>query len=543
MVFPTAEFEFTQGLTVITGETGAGKSTILAALGLIFGLRAETSWVRNGFDSSTVTAHFLVRENLAITNLCEEYGVPFQEGELIIRRQLHISKPSKAYVNDTPVTAQFLLILSEYLSEICGQFADRQALSPTGFRSLLDNFIVDKTIKTHVLQSFTIFKNIQKQYEDEKSALASALREQDYLRHVTAELDSLSPEEGEETILAQKRQEMMATEKNMSLLHNLSHQLSSGNSLEDILLQTVKSLSQIEKDFPESLPPIIQEFNLALEHGANAISSLCSFTDNLSYDPDALSITEERLFALRAAARKHHVTTDELYNLHRSMKDKLEKIDCGEALLMKLEKQLKIAEQDFFEKAKILSQKRQEIIPEFEKLIMSHLGDLGMESARFRVRLEESPPQKEGIDTVHFEISTGPDLPFGAIHKTASGGEMSRFMLALKASSVTQDKNVTLIFDEIDRGVGGATADAVGDKLKKLSEKSSQVLVITHSPQVAAQGDKHFHILKHISPTQTYSVVTDLTSEQRREEIARMLSGASITNEARQAADRLLEKV
>ena len=345
-------------------------------------------------------------------------------------------------------------------------------------------------------KNFIILKNIEKQYIHEKNSIKDALREQDYLRHVLTELDQLSPQKGEEEQLASTRQKMMAIEKNMSILQQTERNLSYDSQIEAHFLSAIKSLSALEQDFSDHLPNIIQNLNEAYERTSLATEALSLFNLNLDYNPDLLSESEERLFALRAAARKHHVTADELFDLHQNYKDRLNKIDHGEALLIKLEKELQQAEKKFMISAHSLSEQRKNISPLLENNISNHLKDLNLANAQFRINFTSTTPSIDGIDHIIFEISSGPSMPFGAVHKTASGGEMSRIMLAIKASLRQENPEFILIFDEIDRGVGGATAEAVGIKLKELTQNNAQLIVITHSPQVAAKGDAHFHINK-----------------------------------------------
>ena len=336
---------------------------------------------------------------------------------------------------------------------------------------------------------------------------------------------------------------MMAIEKNMTQLQQVEQSLVYDANIDAVLLDAIKTLSNLEKEFPDQLDNIIQDLNEAYEKSSLAAQNLGTFNQSLDYDPQLLSNSEERLFALRAAARKHHVSADELYDLHKDFTEKLSKIDHGEAMLIKLEKELELAKEHYFQAAALLSEKRKDIAPELENNILSHLKDLNLGTAQFRITFEDCAPSLEGTDQVIFEISSGPAMPFGAVHKTASGGEMSRIMLAIKASLKQNNPEHILIFDEIDRGVGGATAEAVGHKLLELSQKNGQLIVITHSPQVAAKGDQHYHILKSNNAEITTSNMSYLTGKSRHEEIARMLSGAKITDEARAAASQLFEPV
>jgi DNA repair protein RecN (Recombination protein N) len=404
---------------------------------------------------------------------------------------------------------------------------------------MLDSMIVDKSVMQNVTDSFIAMDTIKKQIELEKHLLQNALREKDYLNHVVNELSGLNPQISEEDSLITTRMALMSIEKNASTLQAIEQSLNDDNhGIERILLQAIKTLSNLETHFPKSLPDITNNLNQALEYASKALQDLSRFNQSLEFDPVLLSETEERLFALRAAARKHHVGVDDLANLFSEFKEKLAKIDNSEANFDFLEKSHHLATIDYNNKAKILTEHRTALIPILQNAIMCGLSDLNMKHAQFQIRLEGTEASQYGSDKILFELATSNGMAFGELHKTASGGELSRFMLSAK-SAITNNLEC-LIFDEIDRGVGGATAEAVGLKLRDLSKKVGQLIVITHSPQVAAKGDTHFHIEKHISNTETLSVIHHLTGENRHHEIARMLSGTNITPQSIAAAEQLL---
>jgi DNA repair protein RecN (Recombination protein N) len=536
LVFPKLNIHFTNGLNIITGETGAGKSTILASLNLLFGGRSDVGLIRTGHDKAILELT-LCHQSEIINTLLDNYDIP-PDNHIIIRRVLHKTKPARCYVNGVAVTTGFLTELSNHYVQLIGQFDDRNFLNPTGFRQMLDSMIADKSIIHNVTDSFTAMDSIKKQIEAEKQALRNALREKDYLNHVVNELSDLNPKIGEEDALITTRTKMMNIEKNASLLHKIEHSLSGENSIESVLLQAIKSLSHLEVHFPQDLPNITYNLNQALEFVSQGIQKLSIFNGNLEFDPALLSDTEERLFALRAAARKHHVSVDDLAHLFTEFKEKLEKIDNSQANFDALEKAYALALADYETHAKILHEHRLVQIPVLQNAIMQGLADLNMKHAQFQIRLEESDASQNGSDRILFELATSSGMAFGELHKTASGGELSRFMLSAK-SAIT-DNYSCLIFDEIDRGVGGATAEAVGLKLRALSMKIGQLIVITHSPQVAAKGDTHFHIEKQVSDTETLSVIHHLMGQNRHDEIARMLSGAKITPQSLAAAGQLL---
>ena len=537
LVFPSLKIDFTKGLNIITGETGAGKSTILASLSLLFGGRSDASHIRTGCDKAILELTFYHQSDM-INRLLENTDIT-PDNHIIIRRIIHKTKPARCYVNGVAVTAGFLTELSHYYVQLIGQFDDKAFLNPAGFRQMLDSMIQDKSIIHAVTDSFTKMDTIKKQIESEKQALQNALREKDYLTHVVTELSHLNPQIGEEDSLITIRTSMMNIEKNASLLRNIEQSLNSEEGgIENILLQAIKSLSHLEANFPQDLPDITNHLNQALEYASQAIQNLSIFNNNLEFDPHLLSHAEERLFALRAAARKHHVSVDELANLFHEFKEKLHKIDNSEANFDSLEKAYHVALCIYQETAHILRENRLQAIPILQDKITHGLADLNMKHAIFQIRIEESDPSQYGSDKILFELATSNGMAFGELHKTASGGELSRFMLSAK-SAIT-DNYSCLIFDEIDRGVGGATAEAVGLKLRALSQKIGQLIVITHSPQVAAKGDTHFHIEKQVFDNETLSIIHHLTGQSRHDEIARMLSGAKITNESRAAAKQLL---
>lgn len=537
LVFPKLEIAFTKGLNIITGETGAGKSTILAALALLFGGRSDSGAIRKGTDRAILELQFQ-HQSENITELLEAHDIT-PDTEITIRRIIHTHKPSKCYVNGIVVTVNFLNQLASHFIQIIGQFEDRSFLNPAGFRAMLDSLIEDSAIKQNVAQSFKVMDDIAKQIDAEKDALKAALREKDYLQHVVEELSSLAPEIGEEDILTEKRSQLMHIEKNASQLISLEDGLTHPQyGIESNLLGAIKTLTALEGIFPQDLPEITTGLNQALELASNHIHKLSKFNQTLAFDPNLLNTTEERLFALRAAARKHHVSVDELAALFQEFQEKLTKIDNSAANFDALEKSYAEALDIYNKNAQILRDARLQKAPILQDKITQGLADLNMKHATFCVRLEGAHPSQNGSDKVIFQLATSKGMAFGELHKTASGGELSRFMLSAK-SAIT-DHYTSLIFDEIDRGVGGATAEAVGLKLRDLSQKIGQLIVITHSPQVAAKGDSHFHIEKHITETETFSQINTLMGQARHNEIARMLSGATITNEALAAAEQLL---
>ena len=541
-----ANLDFSSGLNVVTGETGAGKSTLRAALSLALGERADAGLIRAECEKAEIVAGFAPGKNAALKTLLAEQEIDHDETEeLTLRRALFRNKPARAYVNDTPVTAGTLAKIGALLTETCGQFEDKTLLSPQGFRDILDGLLPDPSVRRDVTAAYHTLKAAENALEAEKNAIESALRERDYVRHVLEELNALAPETGEETKLAEKRARMTALEKNATLLRETYNALSgdyqSDGGLEDRLLNALKVLTATEKDFPEDMPPITAALGEALEALGNGAALLGKLNASLNFNPEELANAEERLFELRAAARKYRIPADSLPDLRKEFAAKAERADRGEEKLIAAENEIREAREIYDRKAALLSAARRDIAPEAAAAVTRELKALKMEKARFEISLQpEAAPASYGADRVMFEIAVNPGAPLAPLHKAASGGELSRFILALKCALSGQEIGKTLIFDEIDRGVGGATADAVGKKLKETADKVGQVLVITHSPQVAAQGETHFHIEKQTESDRARTHIRTLTGTCRQEEIARMLAGADITEAARIAAQTLL---
>ncbi len=540
-----ADTEFSPGLNVITGETGAGKSTLRSALHLALGGRADTGLIRKGSDRAEVIACFSENACDKVAEYLAEKEIFIEaHEELTLRRILFRNKPARAYVNDTPVTAGVLAGIGERITEICGQFDDSELRSPRGFREILDHLLPDKKIRLDVKEAYASFKQAVLILEAERNAIESALKERDYAAHVFEELNALAPETGEEVTLAEKRAKMHALEKNAVLIQSALKKTEGdyhSGGIENLLIEQIKNLSAIEKDFPEEIARITEALSLSLEALGNATAELSKLNAATDFDSGELERAEERLFALRAAARKFRVNADELPRLRAEFSEKVDRADRGEARLIEAEKNLQSARSVYFEAAEKLSQARRAISGGAASAVTEQLSALKMENARFEIAFEpEEEPTSYGSDRVIFKIAVNPGAELTPLHISASGGELSRVTLAVKCALAGSDPGRTLIFDEIDRGVGGATASAVGAKLKETADRTGQALAITHSPQVAAKGDTHFHIVKHTDADEALSVITQLTGEKRTEEIARMLSGETVTESARAAAETLL---
>ncbi len=537
------DLDFSTGLGVLTGETGAGKSILLDALGLALGDRADSGLVRQGVTqaSVTVTASFEPSaEALALLSM-NDLILGIGE-ELIVRRTVKADGGSRAFVNDQPVSAALLRELGGMLVEIHGQHDDRGLINPRGHRALLDSFARAETVQ--VAAAFDGMRKAEVALETARTALADAERDREWLEHAVAELRAFAPEPGEEAELAERRARMQRGEKIADELNQISDLIESSEGGLSKLRQAARILDRIVGDHP-TLAEALVAVDGAISEGSVAEDRLRDAGRALAYDPAALESDEARLFELRGLARKHRVQPDDLAALTEELAERFDAIEAGSEGLERLDAALSAARDSYRKTATALSEQRIAAAARLDAAVAAELAPLKLDSARFKTivaPLAEPQWAPHGMDRVEFEISTNPGAPFGPLIKIASGGELSRFILALKVALAEQGGAATMIFDEVDRGVGGAVASAIGDRLSRLAE-GAQVIVVTHSPQVAARGDTHLLIAKSSDGTVTRTGVCALDEGQRREEIARMLSGAEVTDEARAQAGRLLEVV
>jgi DNA repair protein RecN (Recombination protein N) len=532
------ELEFEPGLGVLTGETGAGKSILLDALGLALGARADTALVRSGQDSAAVSAEIVLSSNHPAIGLLEEQGISGEPGEaLILRRSLKSDGGSRAFVAGASVPAGLLRDIGTLAVEIHGQHDDRGLLNPKGHRRLLDAF--GKLDTTAVEEAWADVTRIEAELLEARSVAVAAERDREWLEHAVAEIDVLAPEEGEETRLAEERAAMHAGLKAGESLTGLDELL--GGS-EGALAQLRQAARRIERGAAEHplLAEALAALDRALIEASEAEDRITRAADAMAFDPERLERTEARLFDIRGLARKHRVEPDQLAELGAQMREQLAAIEAGSEQIDALDRQLVAAREAYSAAAEAMSNKRHEAAARLDSAVAAELAPLKLDSARFRTAIGAAEAGPSGTDRVEFEVSTNPGAPFGPLTRIASGGELSRFILALKVALAEAGSAATMIFDEVDRGVGGAVASAIGERLARLAEQS-QVLVVTHSPQVAARASHHYRIEKSHSEGGTRTSVRKLSPEERREEIARMLSGASITEEARAQASRLLD--
>jgi DNA repair protein RecN (Recombination protein N) len=542
------DLDFAGGLGVLTGETGAGKSILLDALGLVLGNRADSGLVRAGEDRASVTGSFEFSQiPQGIASALAEADVEIEPGEpLLVRRQLKADGGSKAYINDQPVGAALLRELAPFLVELHGQHDDRGLVNPRGHRALLDRYA--RADVAGVEAAWKVWRGAEDRLAVARARLHQASADQDLLLAHLSELTALAPVPGEEDELAVARADMQKGERLAGDLVALQHLWQGSESALATLRGAARRLDRIATEHP-LLAEALAALDRAVIEASEAEDRLARAAEALAHNPLALDQIETRLFELRAAARKHQCAVDELPDRMVTMRAQLDAIEGGEAEISGLERAAHEAQLDFQARAETLSAQRFEASQRLDVAVAAELAPLKLDSARFRtavVRLPDDRWGPGGIDAVEFLISTNPGADFAPLGKIASGGELSRFILALKVALAEEGGAATVIFDEIDRGVGGAVASAIGERLERLANHGAsggQLLAVTHSPQVAARGDRHYMIEKSSEGTVTRTSVHLLDQPQRLEEIARMLSGAEVTPEARAQADRLLERV
>jgi DNA repair protein RecN (Recombination protein N) len=543
---------FTGGFVALTGETGAGKSIILDALGLALGSRGEARLVRAGAQQASVTASFNIADAKIEKNLralCDENGIAF-DMPLLLRRVLGADGRSKAFVNDHPVGVGFLKILGDQLVEIHGQFETQHLLDPKTHRALLDDVAGVDT--NAVRAAWDSWRNAVRKKAEIEEMLAVAARDRDYWDHAVSELRDMNPKPGEEQELTAQRSVMMHAEKLLAALAEAESALTSDNGARNRLGGALRALERVADKMPDGIAPLLDTLNNALIQADEAVDALEMLADKLQFDRNAQGNVDERLFALRGLARKYQVTVDGLAEFLAQTEDKLKIVSDQSAALDAATQAVATTRMQYMKAAEGARTTRHKHADALARDVMAELGPLKLDKARFAVSVTDRPEEgwgADGMDNVTFLISTNPGTPPGPLNKIASGGEMARFMLALKLVTQRAGSVPTMIFDEVDTGVGGAVADAIGLRLRRLGGTAqgsqgplgAQVLAVTHSPQVAAKGHQHLKITKATDKNTTRTVVDALDNAARREEIARMLSGEKITAEARAAADHLLD--
>ena len=531
------------GLNVFTGETGAGKSIVLDALGLALGARGDAGLIRAGATQASVAAEFSVDPSSSLMSLAEEQGLTLED-PLILRRTLSKDGKSRAFLNDQPIGVTLLKQIGEQLLEIHGQFDTHGLLNPATHRGLLDSFAGVMALRQRVANNYNVWHEADKNYQEAVTTRDRVRAEEDFLRAAVAELDDLAPEQGETEKLAERRTNLQHREKILDALQSAEQSLNSDRGAVTALAQAGKAIARIA-DKAAGLQDLLAAIDRATNETAEASQQLARFMQDIDAEPAALQRIEERLFALRAVARKHGVPAEELLILQQDLRRRLELLsDQGDALTV-LAKAAATAKHEYKKLADELSTRRQKAAKELATLTLRELPPLKLERAQFVVDVGALPEEQwgvEGIDRVAFLAATNPGVAPGALQKVASGGELARFMLALKVVLTASDPVPVLVFDEVDAGIGGATASAVGERLAQLATQV-QILVVTHSPQVAARGIHHLRVLKQTKAKQASTGVETLDEAARVEEIARMLAGTQITDAARQAALSLMEDV
>ncbi|GGF42345.1 DNA repair protein RecN (Recombination protein N) [Mameliella alba] len=539
LIIERLELEFQPGLNVLTGETGAGKSILLDSLGFVLGWRGRAELVRTGAEQGEVVAEFELPEGHAAWAVLEEAGLPASD-ELILRRVNTRDGRKTGWVNDRRVSGEVLRRLSETLVELHGQHDDRGLLDPRGHRSILDLYAGAGEAQAEVRRRWRAVGTARKELETAQAALEAVQAEEEFLRHAVDELDKLDPQPGEETELDARRRMMQSAEKIRDDIAQASSALGYDGA-EGAMANALRWLEGAADKAEGRLEAPIAALARAMAELDEAATGVADCLEALEFNPLELEEAEERLFAIRGLARKHQVMPDDLPGLAADLSEKLAALDAGEARIGDLRKAVDKAEAEYDAVASALTEMRRTAAGALDKAVAGELAPLKMERAVFQTAVTEAAAGPEGRDMVAFTVATNPGAPAGPLNKIASGGELSRFLLALKVClTEAQGRGATMIFDEIDRGVGGATADAVGRRLKALSE-GGQVLVVTHSPQVAALGRHHWRVAKRVDGEVTLSEVVPLAEDEREDEIARMLSGDTVTKEARAAARALLK--
>lgn len=537
------ELEFDAGLTVMTGETGAGKSILLDALGLAVGRRAEAKLVRPGADRASVTAEFdLQADHAAHAILTENEIPPAEGGGLLLRRVLNADGRSRAFVNDEPVGVSVLRAVGETLVEIQGQFDQHGLMDPVTHLTLLDAFAGNGDARARTESAYRSWRTAKSALASAMAASEDAAREEERLRFIVDELDKLAPKLGEEAELDGRRTFLRNAEKLSDAITVAREALEGDAGAEAALGQAIRALERAAGEADGRFTDPLEALSRAVVELEEGLAALNRVSQDLSPDEGRLEEVEERLFALRDMARKHRVECDGLPKLRETVGRQLDLLDGRDGALAMLERQAAKSRGDYVAAAEALGNTRRSAAEALNHAVNRELPPLKLEKARFETVLEglsEDQWNALGWDRVSFSVATNPGMPAGALDKIASGGELSRFLLAIKLALAEKDSVPSLVFDEVDSGVGGATAAAVGERLDRLAE-GLQILVVTHSPQVAARGSAHLRVAKAMRDQSMVSDVGRLSPGDRLEEVARMLSGAEITEEARAAARRLI---
>ena len=538
LIIDHAEIIFTSGLNVLTGETGAGKSILLDSLGFVLGWRGKTEIVRPGADFGEVSVWFEVDVDHPVKKILDENNIPWEE-ELLIRRVISADGRKTAWINGRRVPRELLIQLSPLLIEIHGQHDDKGLLDQRSHIHLLDMFAANNCQRELVKEAWKKLKKAEKELQDEQKKFSAFEAEESFLRYSLDELIRVNPKEGEEQELDAKRRMMQSAEKIKDDI--LKAQNAVGvNGAESLILDAMRWIETASGKSDGPFDDALASLSRASTELGEASGIIDGLVGTLDFDAHELEMLEERLFEIRGLARKHKIPSDQLYKFKAELEDKVAEFSFGAETLSSLEDKIRVCDNEYNVAASKLNKSRLTAGAKLDKLVREELPFLKMENAIFETNIIPAQRSANGSDDVSFVVSTNKGTAKGRIGKIASGGELSRFLLALKVCLTKGYTSVAMIFDEIDRGIGGATADAVGRRLVRLS-KNAQVLIVTHSPQVAALGDAHFQVVKSITSTETLTKVNSLDGDARIEEIARMISGDKITNAAINAAATLVD--
>lgn len=531
---------FEAGLSVFTGETGAGKSILLDALALALGARSDAGLIRTGAAQAAVTATFEGPCPQALTELLEQQGLEAGD-QIILRRTVAKDGKSRAFVNDQPIGVTLLRQIGEHLLEVHGQFETHGLLNPATHRGLLDAFGGQESLKTQTAKAYALWQDALRRHDEAEALRQRAQAEEDFLSAAVAELDDLDPQDGEIERLTERRLTLQNREKVMEALQTAEAALSGERSASSALAQAGKALARIAGK-AGGIEDLLAALDRASAEVEEASEQLARLTSDIEGEGETLDEIEERLFRLRAVARKHGAQAERLSELHEDLRRRLALLSDQGNQIKDLAKEVMETRAAYKKMAEMLSAERAKAAGAMAKAVMKELPPLKLERAQFMVQCEKMPEENwssDGMDKIAFQAATNPGAPAGPVHKIASGGELARFMLALKVVLAKADPVPTLVFDEVDTGIGGATASAVGERLAKLGA-DVQVLVVTHSPQVAARARSHLHVAKTVKNKLTTTQITVLDETARLEEIARMLAGSEVTDAARKAAQSLL---
>ena len=536
------DLNFVSGLSVLTGETGSGKSILLDALSLALGARANTELISQGADQSTIVAEFETSNKQVINNVLSDYGI-YVEKVFSLRRVISIDGRSRAFVDDQLVSATLLRKLASLLVEINGQLESHGLLDQVTHRSFVDAYGNYDDLLTQVTSGFKTWRIAVNKYEQAKIDFEKTKREEDFIKHTVGELELLNPKEGEEIDLANKRNFLMKAEKSITALQEIFIELDQDNGIESKLRKIIQKVQKLAEGGEGQFENAITALERALIEINDGVDELENLSRIINLDPLEKEKIEDRWFMLKGVARKHNVDIEDLPNLLTELSEKLATLTNSSKKLDELNSDVITTKTNYKFVADKLTKERQGIIDKLDVSITKELKPLRLDGASFHTRLiplAEEEWGEYGIESILFEVKTNPNTEPGPINKVASGGELARITLALKVVLAEAYAIPTVIFDEVDAGIGGAAAAAVGDRLSSLA-RDSQVLVVTHSPQVAAIGNTHFQISKIAKQKGNKTQVIKVDGGVRTEEIARMLSGANVSNEARAAAMRLLE--